>query len=414
MAFYDRWDNIAYLWTNGILKTLPESFVDHVSPANSVKKLKLTFKHFGADFLRMWRSEDIPKNKIWFLVLTKNNYDALKDVEELTNDSIFVSFFRYRSTINKETFYFNLGRKFLWDLLYPFFWGVYAIKRPKKAIRYFDLFMAVNGSFWEFKRTIKKYRPRAIVFTNDHLVEARSMLLAANSLDVPTFYIPHASVSEYFPPLEFTYSLLDGQDALDKYRKCGPINSNVELLGMPKFDKYVGEVNVANTVKSVGIAYNMVDKVEDVLKLAKLIKANISEVELILRPHPGDTRSFEKEIEEITLSDSKKEDAFSFLKKIDVLISGESSIHLEAVLLNVYPLYYSFSPNNRYDYYGYIKKGLVEPFANPQKIVQELNELKTNRPDIRSRANYYNAAVNASFYGKSCEVMSELITQKAN
>ena len=220
-------------------------------------------------------------------------------------------------------------------------------------------------------------------------------------------------MSKYFPPLEFAYALLDGQDALEKYKKCGPVKSEIELMGMPKFDKYALDVNTSNTIKVLGIAYNMVDELDDVLGLARYIQNWFKEVDIILRPHPGDKRYLGNKPKGIAISDSKRVDAFTFLKQIDALVSGESSIHLEAVLLNVYPLYYTFTPNNRFDFYGFIERGLVENFKTVDELVNKINELKSTRPDVRSRANYYNAAVGTESYGKTCELMSKFIEEKS-
>ncbi|WP_421808356.1 hypothetical protein [Flagellimonas sp.] len=405
----DRWDNIAYMWTNGILKTLPDSFTDNISPSKFNKKAKLILKHVTADLLRFFKKEQIPKNKIWFLVLTKNNYDSLKDVQLLTDHSIMISFFRFRSTINKSTHYYNLRFRILWDLIYPIAWLSYFVKNPKKAMKYYDLLLTVNGSYEESKRLIKKSTPKGIVFTNDHLVESRSMLLAAKKLGVPTYYIPHASISSFFPPLQFDYALLDGQDTLDKYRSCGVVDSKVELLGMPKFDKYVNNENTNDTVGSIGIAYNMIDEIDDVVALTKKIAESFPEISITLRPHPGDSRKLDAVPKNVKVSDSKKEVAFSFLNKIDLLIAGESSIHLEAVLYNVYPLYFCFTAHNRYDYYGYIKNGLVENLDSQTALLDKISELQHFKPDIRTRAKYYNAAIGTDFYGKTSKRMADLI-----
>lgn len=413
MALHDRWDNIAYMWTNGLLNTLPTSFTNNISPKKIHKKIGLIIKDIAADFLRLFHSSRIPKDKIWFLVLTKNNYDSLKDVKSKTSGSIFISFYRFRSTINDNTYYFNLKGRFFRDLFYPITWLIYFLRRPRKALRYFDIFFRVHGTFYECLRLLKKTKPKGIVFTNDHLVEARSMLLAANKLNISTYYIPHASVSSYFPPLEFSYALLDGQDALDKYKNCGPVKSRIELMGMPKFDKHTNDVNEANKVNTIGIAFNLVDKIEDVTDLAKNIQNCFKELDIILRPHPGDKRSLGNIPKGISISDSKKEDAFTFLKQIDALVSSESSIHLEAVLLNVYPLCYTFTPNNRFDFYGFIERGLVDNFENVDVLVKKIQELQFSKPDVRSRARYYNAAIGTEFYGKTCELMSKFIEEKA-
>jgi len=112
----------------------------------------------------------------------------------------------------------------------------------------------------------------------------------------------------------------------------------------------------------------------------------------------------------VHLSDSIQENSFEYLKKIDVNIAGESSVHLEAVLMNVYPIYYQFS-NKRFDHYGYLKNHLVtDVFDNTNELVNFLNKINNNKQNIRYRVKYYIATVDTEFDGKSTELAKNLIS----
>ncbi len=408
MNFRSRWNNIAYMWSNGLLETLPESFTDKISPKLIHKKYLLIMKDFLADLLRVFRKTKIPSSKIWFLVLTQNNVDALKGIKEKTEGSIFVSFYRFRSTINVNTHYFYLSRRFFHDFLYPFTWFLYFLKYRKKATRFFDLFFSVNGTYKECLRLLKKNRPEAIVFTNDHLVIARSLLLAANKLGIKTYYVQHASVTAYFPPLEFTYALLDGKDALSKYEECGDVISKVHLVGICKFDNYVNQLNNSTKVRVLGIAFNLIDEIDDVRYFVDELRKEHLELELVLRPHPADNRDLSS-IKGVSISNRSKENTFEFIKRIDCLISGDSSIHLEAILLNVNSLYYNFGISKRFDFYGYVKNGLIVYYPDLESINKKVNELKAIKTDVHYKASYYNAAIGTDFYGKTTKKISDII-----
>ena len=414
LSFIERWNNIMHIWIDNPTDLFPVSIINKYSPESILGKIKIVTKYLVEDFIRVFKRHDIPAQKIWFLVLSQNNLDALKGIKESTSDSIYTSFFRLRSTLNENsTYYFYLPFRFFRDFLYPIYWLIYYFNNKKKATRYYDLLITVNGSYEESLRLLKKNKPKAIVFANDHLIIARSMLLAANHLGIKTYYVQHASVSDYFPPLEFSHALLEGMDSQLKYEKCGEVKSKIHLCGMPKFDQFSKQLNVKEKVEVVGLAFKFVDEIEDVFKfVSKLIEAN-SNLKILLRAHPGDDRNMDL-LRNFTFSNSKTEPAFSFLSRIDCLISGESSIHLEAVLLDVYPLHFRFDKTIQFDYYGFVRNNLVEHFANINDLNKKLKDLQVLKPKVQQRAIPYNAAIGSEFYGRSSEKIANIILDTMN
>ena len=414
LNFVERWNNIMFIWKDNPSDVYPSFIINKFSPLPNFKKIKLIIKDFTADFLRLYRRNNIPQQKIWFLVLTQNNLDALKDIKKFIPQSIYTSFYRFRSKINENnTYYFYLSFRFIRDLLYPFYFLFFYFSNKKKASRYYDLLFTVHGTYEESLRLLKRTKPKAIIFANDHLVIARSLLLAANFLGIKTYYVQHASVSEHFPPLEFSHALLEGKDSKLKYEKCGEVKSKIHLCGMSKFDKYSNQINVKKKIEVLGIAFNLNDKIEDVLNFATQIINNNSNLKILLRAHPGDDRNMES-LKTFSFSNSQKESAFDFLSSIDCLIAGESSIHLEAVLLNVYPLYFSFSKTIKFDYYGYIKNNLLENYTNIKDINKKLKDLQILKPKIQHRAIPYNAAIGSDFYGKTSNKIADIILETIN
>lgn len=402
-----------YMWCNGIFDTLPDSYTNNISPKKTLKKVRLIAKDLTADFLRLFKPTKIPQSKIWFLVLTQNNIDALKDIKKEIPNSIFVSFYRLRSKVSIKTHYFSLSFLFFHDIIYPLKWFFYYLTNKKKAVRYYDLLFTVNGTYEECVRMLKKANPKAIVFTNDHSVISRALLLAANTLGIKTYYVQHASVTRYFPPLEFSHALLDGEDAYLKYKECGEVKSIVHLVGISKFDRYVNQCNNNEKLTSVGVAYNLTDEIDPIYRFLILLRKYNRDIKIIARAHPADQRELTF-IQGVEKSNPKQENAFEFLKRIDCLISGDSSIHLEAALLNVYPCYFNFSASKRFDYYGYVKNNLVEFFEDFDALNSKIKELKEVKPNVQSRAKYYNAAINTNFYGKSTLKISEIILKTLN
>lgn len=409
-----RWNNIMHLWCSGYLDTVPDSFRNNYAPFEFKKKVGIIVKDLTADILRFFIYKKIPKNKIWCLVLTKNNFDSLKNIKSQLPETIYISYYRFRSRIpDSNVYYFSLPLKVFQDLLYPFRLLLYYTLEKKKTNQYYDLLFSVNGSYSECYRIIKRNKPKAIIFSNDHLVISRALLLAANDLRINTYYIQHASISKYFPPLEFTYSLLEGQDSLDKYTKCsnGNIDSIIYLVGMSKFDDYSDQKNKKEKIENLGIAFNLVDSVNDVYETAISIKKAYPNLKIVVRPHPADRRDFSLfKRTDLEWSDPNEEDAFKFLIGIDGLIAGDSNIHLEATLLNITSIYYKYD-GVQSDYYGFVKNGLIDSSKNIAELHQKLGQLGRLKNNTSHRALYYNAAINSSFEGKSTNRIVEIITK---
>jgi uncharacterized pyridoxamine 5'-phosphate oxidase family protein len=253
---------------------------------------------------------------------------------------------------------------------------------------------------------LKFQKPKAIIMSNDHVAWHRTLRIAAQKNSIPVVYIQHASVPAKVPKLEFDLSLLEGRDALSKYEKKG-ISRKVKLVGMMKYDQYHNYINGATAVDAIGFCTNMLDVEEKIYQSVKELHNKFKNKRVILRPHPRDERHelYDRLKEElgIELSNSKIENSFKYLQKVDVNIAAESNIHLEAVLLNVYPFYLKLKDEIT-DHYGFIKKGLiVDVFESVTDLSNRIKELKDERPNVRNRAKYYVDTVGEEFDGKSVE-----------
>lgn len=109
------------------------------------------------------------------------------------------------------------------------------------------------------------------------------------------------------------------------------------------------------------------------------------------------------------ISDPLQELPYEFLQRIDVLIAGDSNIHLEAVQMNIYPLYYDFS-SRQLDHYGFFAGGVLDKrHDNPAELLDTLNTLRDTLPDVRERAKYYCETINTKNDGQSTRLAGKLI-----
>lgn len=406
------WKETLYIWLNGYLGIVSKKRRNQISPDNFFTKIYFIYKSLISDFIKLFIKNNIPKNKIWFYTISINNFNALKTIQSEIEESIFVSPYSIKPNKDYQSFNCNFRFKIFYDIFFPFHLMIFLLKNPLKDLQYFDLFFKTNGLYKESIRILNYHKPKAIVFANDHEIVPRSILLAAKTLGIKTFYVQHAAVSKYFPPLVFDWALLEGEDSKQKYLENGETNSKIELIGMPKFDDYVSEVNSNTKVKSLGIAYNAIDNLNIVEKTAKEMRLCYPELKIIIRPHPSDSRKLD--LKDICKSNPKKENSFEFLSRIDALISADSSIHLEAVLLNVYSLSYNFTSGPAMDYYGFVKNGLIEHLDSWDELNDKISKLKEIKPNIQQRALYYNAAIGSKFYGKSSKRASSIIKKAIN
>ncbi|RZK48293.1 MAG: hypothetical protein EOO59_16905, partial [Hymenobacter sp.] len=275
-----------------------------------------------------------------------------------------------------------------------------------RALRFFDLIFYAIGYYEVYRRALRQYRPQAVVFANDHNDDARALLLACRAEGVPTAYVQHASVSTNFPPLGFDLSLLEGQDALDKYRLCGPVRGRVELVGMPKADGFLAQRNTAPQVRRVAVACNLLDELPALADTLAYLLRELPALTFTLRPHPGDRRDFaalRRALPPLQWSDPQQENVFEFLQAHDALVAADTSTHLEATLLNVASVYYRFTPSPTLaDYYGYAAHGLSEWAHSLPELEAALARLAQHKPlDLYRRATYYNATLGTPDEGHS-------------
>ena len=319
---------------------------------------------------------------------------------------------RYGRAVNR----LSLRRKLLYYWQYPLVLAGLGRQVGRPARRFFDLVFYAIGYYEVYRRALRHYRPRAVVFANDHNDDARALLLACRAEGIATAYVQHASVSTYFPPLGFDLSLLEGQDALDKYRQCGPVAGRVALVGMPKADAYLSRKNTAPAVRRVGVACNLLDAVADVEATLAYLLAELPGLTFCLRPHPGDRRDYgplRQRFPRLLFSEGRAESVFEFLLRQDALVAGNTSTHLEATLLNLVSLYYRFSPaGGPADYYGYAAHGLADWPTTLPELAALLRAYALAKPaDHYRRAAYYNATLGTADEGHSRELAARLLRE---
>lgn len=263
-----------------------------------------------------------------------------------------------------------------------------------------------------FENYLNQTMAQKIILTNDHNIQPLALLLVAKRLARKSYYIQHASVSSAFPKLLPDISLLEGQQAIDIYNQIGNYSKEIKLVGIARLD---GVLSFKKEVRcddiSVGFCLKPYYSIELIKEIIDVIRKSKKVTKIILRPHPGNSEEFYQSLHQfnVEVSNAKNERPHEFIKRINVMISGESSIILEASLMKIKTIYIDdkLSP---FDLYGFVKNGITTFVNNSIDIKQILDNL--NQLDIEKQylnCQYYCSTVGTKFENKSKELILKIL-----
>ena len=349
---------------------------------------------------------------ILFFGVSINNQRSLDPIAERIDTEEYLYLKSHNKDVNK--------RRALWHSLpyLPALLKTYKnsdTKTKEMIKKYFTRLWITYGYYQLAKEYLQHYQVKVLILSSDQGEFHRCLLLNAKELGVKTIYVQHASVAKGFPKLISSYSFLDGKESLEKYLFAGQPEGEVYLSGGVRFDPIFQKYKLKNTEKIniIGIAINMLDDFEKVKNLCnKLLKHNYH---LVLRPHPRYGLIDMAWLSEngITYSDPKDESSFDFISKIDMMVSNESSIHLDAAMMRCPTVVYNFSSNPVLDYYSYIKKGLTTLAMDDQQLFKLISHPKDLLPQIET-LQYYNASTGTAFESAIGQAIADFIHHLLN
>lgn len=361
-----------------------------------------------------FKKNTIPANKIWLYAETMNQFRAIEFLTDMDDTILVTNSRRLQRQLTEKNFHRIIYRKRLFfRLKWVFRRKSYKELFKEKFKDHFNSIFRNDGIYESLLKVFENSPANCIIMANDHNIVCRALLFAGKTAGIKSIYLQHAAVTDQFPPLLFDLSLLEGEDSRDKYLRAGPIEGKVELVGMPKFDPYFEKVNNRAGISTIGIALNSGDNYLEYFEMCQSIKKEFKKINFLFRFHPS------IDIDDLELpagtqfSDPKTESSFDFLSMIDVLFAGNSSIHLEATVMNVISIYIDFKDNVdkdnvEKDYYGFLSNNLVDRIPSDQ-IFEWLIAIKEKKPNVREKAKYYIDSVNTHWDGKSKEKVKKLI-----
>ena len=333
---------------------------------------------------------------IHVLALTINNKKSVKGIlDNLPRDSYSIWSDKQNDVPNSIIY---LKSFFYLPKLVRFY--VQSDSRERIIIRQYGLdFFRTCALYCEIDKIIKKNpHLKMILFPNDHTLTSRCFIECAKKNNIRSLYVQHASVSDVFPSLSFTYAFLDGKQSYDIYNKIGNIQSRIYLTGSPRFDSFF-DTNKSEKTYDVGIALNSLDNINRVLNLCLFIKDHYSH-KILVRPHTGMIKEFNGDLFKehgFEISNPLIELSNVFLSKVKIMIANESGIHLDAALLRVPSILYNFSDRHIIDWYSYVKNGMIQESHTKEELISRMKKgVEINNDAVR----YYCASFGSSFEGK--------------
>lgn len=302
-------------------------------------------------------------------------------------------------------------------------WNIFSKNRELLAFRGKSI---LSAHFWLIYHYVllKEIKPSLVVVANDHNAETRSLIEVCKLLNVKTAYIQHAEVSERFHSLDFDLAFLYGQHSYEVYQKCDTRRYEKSKPPKRRFYSLIGSVRekpqkeaVLNDFSKQKIRIGLLLKGTDTAEQAgKNIKHLQKFGEVIVRPHPNmKYLEIYKEIQlivsnRVQFSDPFQTNAAEFLSGVDVIVSGNSTMLLEAAMANILPICVDSMCGGVLDYYGFVENNVAISIKDVLSIsMYDIVKCRTYLCNVEA-IKYFNHSFGTSHYGNEAELVREGLT----
>lgn len=234
-----------------------------------------------------------------------------------------------------------------------------------------------------------------LIYSNDHCCFDRGIADAAVEWDHVTVYVQHSAVTDVFPPLSSTYSLLDGQQSLEVYQDIKG-SKGVALICGRQYEIAAIRKN-RHFIKSALICISTIDPVDDWRPVIMTVQA--SGYSVALRTHPSErkTTTWRKLAKELGAEwQNPAETSLAVaLKQSSVVLAGQSGVLLESALSGAISILVQFpgdTDRGLYDYFGFAAARLAF-LAAPNEIAHFFERIIDGEQIVtQSSASYFDIA----------------------
>lgn len=355
------------------------------------------------------KSDKISKGAILFFALNDNEKRAFEKINKLETASYIIGDDKYANGFPLLKIYI-LSLLFIPVILYHYV--ITKNKTKKLSFLYaFDSYCLSFAAVLLLPVYFNRLKPKKIFISNHTRPFHRIIMKLFKNRSLG--YIQHASFIDNMPAFNgFNYLLVDGTDSLVKLINSKSSGNSIYKIGNSRYDEFLNFNQSKRKLQSVGICVNNLDKFEDIKVILLSIKKKFPLLTISLRPHPSDPRFMKMSdfstLHKLNFSNSREVDSIEFLKGIDILLAGDSNIHLESIYLNIPSIYINFL-NKSNDWYGFLKEKMLYNGNSPVEIINILTTIKINEINVREFGKYFNASIGSIYQGKSGSLVSEII-----
>lgn len=221
-------------------------------------------------------------------------------------------------------------------------------------------------------------RPRAVLVSGDSNPEEVGFIAAARVLGIPQVFVAHAYPTPFSPPLDFTLSILEGEQAVEARRVKGPIGGAVLLAGVEGESIPLDPRRLERRSPVIGIFPPKAFSWKAFAAIVDDCRAHYHARRIVIRWHPSMLESprlahhlpNRSDLVEYPGSASFAEVA----RQCDWVIAAENSnVHLPLLKLGIPTVAVhglGLYPKSRTDLYGFIEHGIVFP---PVRSIRDLH-----------------------------------------
>lgn len=334
--------------------------VDDISYIQEIKirssMFRIYWNHFKQIFRAFFTKDNLCSAKICFYGVTINNQRSFSPLIPHLKSS-------YVNISSDECFAIS---KYMFISLFYIVPLIREYKRSdstrkRKIISQKTKYLFTYGKYIIAGNLLDKIQPKILILSNDHSCMNRCLLEQARSRGIKTLYVQHASVSSQFPRLSFNYSFLDSSMQFEMYGNTSVKDSVVFLSGPCRYDYMSTFCGKHGTY--IGISINEFDDFDIVKDVCISLKDRGND-KIIVRPHPsmGDWHKEWFLNNRIEFSTPAVQSPAEYLSSLKVQIANVSGIHLDAIMLHIPTILFSFSKTKLQDIFGYISLGLVKEY----------------------------------------------------
>jgi hypothetical protein len=253
-----------------------------------------------------------------------------------------------------------------------------AVSRALRVVRAFDRrhpFLvscrAIEAIAWYARSLmmLERHRPGAVLVSGDSNPEEVGFIAAARVLGIPRVFVAHAYPTPFSPPLDFTLSILEGEQAVDARRTKGPITGDVLLAGIEGESAPLEPRRIERPRPVIGIFPPKALSWTTLAAIVEDCRRHFQARQIVIRWHPSmlEAPRLAHRLADLTgIVEYPGSASFpDVARQCDWVIAADNSnVHLPLLKLGIPTVAVShlgLYPKNRSDLYGFIEHGVVFP-----------------------------------------------------